>query len=228
VPPNTVPRRSYDTAGRRAAAERNRDAVVRACRELLERDGYQATTVRAVAERAGVSAETVYKAFGSKQQLMKAVYDVALAGDHEPVPIGERPEIQQVLATPDPHRKLVLYAAFVCDLHRRLGGLLAVLGGADPDLAEVRAATEQERLLGLRAFVAHLEGEGLLRPGLDGARAADACWALTGPQLFAQLTRSRAWSAEDYRGWIADMLAATLLPCPDQRRPSRGADLTEP
>ncbi len=209
--PEPAARRPYDTSGRRAAAERNRGAVLRACRELLERDGYQATTVRAVAERAGVSVETVYKAFGSKQRLLKTVYDVALAGDDEPVPIGQRPAVRRILATPDPHRKLTLYAAFVCDLYQRLGGLLAVLAAADPELAEVAAVTEQERLLGLRAFVAHLAEEGLLRPGLDPSRAADACWALTSPQLFAQLTRIRNWRAEEYRLWIADMLTASLL-----------------
>ena len=209
--PNAAPRRPYDTAGRRAAAERNRAAVVSACRELLERDGYQATTLRAVAERAGVSVETVYKAFGGKQQLMKAVYDVALAGDHDALPIGERPAIQGVLAARDPYDKLAMYAAFVCDLHQRLGGLLDVLAAADPELAEVRATTEQERLTGLRAFVAHLAAEGLLRPGLDESRAADACWALTSPRLFAQLSGARSWPDEDYRRWIGDMLAATLL-----------------
>ena len=221
--PDPDPRRPYDTSGRRAAAERSRGAVLRACRELLEQDGYRATTVRAVAERAGVSAETVYKAFGGKQQLMKAVYDVALAGDDEPVPIGRRPAVRRILATPDPAEKLTLYAAFVCDLYQRLGGLLAVLGAADPELAELRAVTEQERLLGLVAFVEHLAEEGVLRPGLDPSRAADACWALTSPQLFAQLTVARNWEPEEYRRWLADTLSASLL-----RAPTGPEDLTEP
>jgi AcrR family transcriptional regulator len=206
-----TPRRSYDTSGRRATAARNRESVVRACRELLERDGYRATTVRAVAERAGVSAEMVYKAFGGKQQLIKTVYDVALAGDHEPVPIGRRQAVQQVLAVEDPHEKLARYAAFVCDLHQRLGGLLTVLAEADPGIAEIRAVTEAERLVGVRAFVGHLADAGLLRPGLDPDHAADACWALTSPQLFAQLTQSRAWTPEGYRQWMTRMLTATLL-----------------
>jgi AcrR family transcriptional regulator len=211
VNPIDTPRRSYDTSGRRATAARNRESVVRACRELLERDGYQATTVRAVAERAGVSAEMVYKAFGGKQQLIKTVYDVALAGDHEPVPIGRRQAIQQVLAIGDPYEKLAGYATFVCELHQRLGGLLAVLAEADPGIAEIRAVTEAERLVGVRAFVGHLADAGQLRPGLDPDHAADACWALTSPQLFAQLTQSRAWTPKSYRQWMAGMLTATLL-----------------
>ena len=77
-------KRAYDATGRRAVAARHRQAVLTACHELLLTGGYQATTIRAVAERAGVSAELVYKAFGSKPGLMKAVYDTVLAGDDDP------------------------------------------------------------------------------------------------------------------------------------------------
>ena len=40
---------------------------------------------------AGVSPESIYQGFGSKAGLAKAVFDTALAGDDEPVPIAERP-----------------------------------------------------------------------------------------------------------------------------------------
>jgi hypothetical protein len=36
---------------------------------------------------------------------------------------------------------------------QRLGGLLAVLTEADPQIAEISAVTEAERLAGVRAFV---------------------------------------------------------------------------
>lgn len=204
-------RRAYDVSGRRAVAARNRQAVLAACRELLLARGYQATTIRAVAERAGVSAELVYKAFGSKPGLMKAVYDTVLAGDDEPVPIGQRPVIQRIWATADPREKVGAYAAFVADLNGRLGALAAVLAEADPEVAQVRAVTEGERLQGLRAFTAHLAAEGAL-PGADANRAADACWVLTSLPVFAQLTMTREWSAGEYRDWLAQMLAAALLP----------------
>ncbi|WP_404814102.1 TetR/AcrR family transcriptional regulator [Kitasatospora fiedleri] len=50
-----APRRPYDASRRQEAARRNRAAVLAACRELLFAEGYRAATVRAVAERAGVS-----------------------------------------------------------------------------------------------------------------------------------------------------------------------------
>lgn len=204
--------RGYDATRRRAAAQRSRLAVLDACRELVLRDGYKATTIRAVAERAGVSAELVYKSFGGKPQLLKAVYDVTLAGDDEPVPMGQRAELQAVLAAGDARTALRGYAAFVCGVHERLAGLLEVLAGADPELAAVAAETDAERLRGVTMFVGHLAAAGWLRPGLPETEAADSCWALTSPQVFDRLRRSRGWEAAAYRRWLARMLAADLLP----------------
>ena len=203
--------RPYDASGRRDAARRNRAAVLAACRDLLMEEGYQATTIRAVAERAGVSPETVYKAFGGKPGLVKALWDVTLAGDDEPLTMAQRPALQEVWRTRDPRAKLRLYAGFVRGVHERLAAMSAVLAQAGPGVAEVLATSEAERLTGITAFVAHLADQGVLRPGADTAQLADACWALTGPQLFTQLTVGRGWNPDLYQDWLAGLLTATLL-----------------
>jgi AcrR family transcriptional regulator len=205
------PRRTYNAERRREAARRSRAAVLEAWRELLFQDGYQATTIRAVAERADVSAETVYKAFGGKPGLVKALWDVTLAGDDEPVAMGQRPQLQEVWRTPDPETKLRLYAGFVSGVHERLAALFALLAEAGPEVREVLETSERERLAGVTAFVTHLAEAGLLRPGADPAELADAAWALTCPRLFLQLTQVRGWSIHAYRDWMATMLAAALL-----------------
>ena len=43
--------------------------------------------IAAIAAHAGVSAESVYTGFGSKAALAKAVFDLVIAGDDEPVPV---------------------------------------------------------------------------------------------------------------------------------------------
>jgi AcrR family transcriptional regulator len=206
------PARGYDASRRRATAQRSRLAVLDACRELVLQDGYKVMTIRAVAERAGVSAEFVYKAFGGKPQLLKAVYDVTLAGDDESLPMGQRAELRAVFAAADASAALAGYAAFVGGVHDRLAGLLVVLAGSDPELAEVAAETDAERLRGVTAFVGHLAASGWLRPGLAVAEAADSCWVLTSPQVFDRLRRSRDWDAEACRSWLERLLAAALLP----------------
>ncbi|MBM9506601.1 TetR/AcrR family transcriptional regulator [Actinacidiphila acididurans] len=205
-----APRRPYDSSRRQNAARHNRAAMVAACRELLFAEGYRACTVRAVAERAGVSPETVYKVFGGKTGLVKALWDTTLAGDDEPLAMSERPQLKLVRQTGDVPAKLRLYAQFVRGVHERLAPLFALLTEAGGEVAEVLAVSERERLTGVTAFVGHLADAGVLRPGSDTARLADACWALTGPQLFTLLTADRGWDADAYESWLADMLTTVL------------------
>lgn len=216
--PGETPRRSYNSERRREAADRNRAAVLAACRELLFRDGYHATTVRAVAERGGVSAETVYKTFGGKSGMVKALWDVTLAGDDEPMAMADRPQAQEFLRTTDLSAKLRLYAAFVRGIHERIAPLFTLLAKAGPDVGEVLETGERERLTGVTAFVSHLEETGVLAPGTDPAYLTDAVWALAGPQLYTQFTEGRGWSSDTYEQWLAATLTAMLVSPPQQKR----------
>jgi AcrR family transcriptional regulator len=203
--------RPYDASSRRESAARNRAAVLAACRDLLFRDGYHHMTVRSVAEQAGVSPETVYKAFGSKAGLMKALWDVTLAGDDRPVAIADRPQMQEVRSAADPAEKLRRWARFVTGANQRLAPLYGLLAQAGPEVTQMLATTQQERLVGVHALVAHLADSGLLAAGCDQATAADACWALTGPRLFLDLTADRGWPPDLYEDWLTRMLTANLL-----------------
>ena len=69
--------RRYDSGRRRAQARETRRAILDAARRLFLDRGYAETTVPSVAAEAGVSVETIYKAFANKVGLIKAVFDVA-------------------------------------------------------------------------------------------------------------------------------------------------------
>ncbi|MFJ5265177.1 hypothetical protein ACIQAC_32405 [Streptomyces sp. NPDC088387] len=142
---------------------------------------------------------------------MKALWDLTLAGDAEPVAMADRPQLREVWETADPSAKIRLYAAFVRGVHERVAALFALLSQAGPDVGEVLDVAERERVTGVTAFVTHLSEAGALRPGADPAHLADAVWAVTGPDLFTRLTAGRGWSADAYEEWLADMFAATLL-----------------
>jgi AcrR family transcriptional regulator len=70
------PRRRYDSPVRRQRAAETREGIVVAGTEIL-RDfpvwNWQALTVRAVAERAGVNERTVYRNFATERDLREAV-----------------------------------------------------------------------------------------------------------------------------------------------------------
>ncbi|MFH9728663.1 hypothetical protein ACH4M4_37850 [Streptomyces sp. NPDC017254] len=76
--------------------------------------------------------------------------------------MAERPQLQAVLATLDARAKLRLYAAFVRGVHERLAALFDLLAQAGPDVGQVLALSEEERMTGVTAFVVHLTHVGIL------------------------------------------------------------------
>jgi AcrR family transcriptional regulator len=179
---------------------------------LLIDSGYAGTTMTAVAERAVVAVPTVYKAFGSKTELVKCVYDRALAGDDTDVSIGERPQARRILAETDPTRAITHYAALVAETAGRIGPLLSTLLGAqstDPQLREFVAAIEEERRHGNERFVAHLRAAGMATPA---DRASDLLWLFTAPDVYLRLVAQRRWSADEFAVWLAATLVQQLLP----------------
>ena len=135
---------------------------------------------------AGVSVDTVYKAFGTKAVLTKHVYDVALAGDDEPIPLRERPEFRAIVAEPDPRQKVAIYAALARQIAGRLGPLLNDLlssRGVDPDLDAFVHTIDNERLIGSASFVRHLAdtGQPPFRPR-HSTEPATSCGRSTHPR----------------------------------------------
>lgn len=207
--------RRYDNRGRVEQARRVRLRVIEVAHEALLAQGYAATTIAAVAAAAEVSPETVYKRFGGKAGLLKAVYDVRLAGDDEPVPIAERPAVRAMAAETDPRRTVERYAALARELGARIGPLAAVLldaRGTDTDIDAFLATIDAERLVGATAFVEGLVAKGGLRPGLDLEQARDVVWVIISPELYVLLVHRRGWPLAAYESWLADALAAALLP----------------
>jgi AcrR family transcriptional regulator len=208
------PPRRYDASRRQEQARATRRAVLQQARELFLERGYARTTVAAVADRAGVSVETVYKAFGNKPGLVKAVFDVAVVGDDEPVPMLQRELVQRTTAEPDPRRKLMGYAEHVGLTAPRIGPVLLVVreaAAADAGAAEVWEQLQQERLTGMTALATHLHEGGHLRDGVSMEEARDVLWVHNSLELWELLVRLRGWSDERFGRWVGQQLVAALL-----------------
>src|SRR5207302_10341463 len=87
-------KRSYDSTRRRAQARQTREAIIDTARRLFLDDGFAPTTIAAIAAGAGVSVDTVYKAFGGKPGLVRAICQQALAGEQS-VPAETRSDALQ-------------------------------------------------------------------------------------------------------------------------------------
>jgi AcrR family transcriptional regulator len=210
--------RTYRSPLREEQARQTQRRILDAAHRLLLEHGYAATTMAAVATAAGVSTQTVYKAFGTKPGLVKRLYDVTLVGDDEPVPFADRPEAVAMRAETDPRRFLAGYARLGRGLAERLGPLLRVLvGGAragDPELRDFVDTINAERLVGATQIVARLVELGALRPELSEDRARDAIWMLNSVDVWSLLTEQRGWSGEEYAAWVGKAMADAVLAQP--------------
>ncbi|MEO3930463.1 helix-turn-helix domain-containing protein [Micromonosporaceae bacterium B7E4] len=211
-------KRRYSSPLRREQAAATRLRIAEAARELMLEHGYQATTLVDVAQRAGVAVQTLYATCpGGKPALAKLVWDITVAGDAQPMPQSARPEVQAIVAEPDPVRKVERFAAMATAIQRRTAPLHRVLRAAaaaaapDSDVPDVLAATERERLVGSRGPAEDLAAAGALRAGLSVERAAHQVYVLTSVELFDRLTGVCGWDPTEYRDWLARQLRAALL-----------------
>jgi AcrR family transcriptional regulator len=204
-----TPKRAYRSPRRREQAQETRRRMLAAAGRLLAAHGYAGTTIAAVAREAGVAAETVYAAFGSKRALVGALVQASVRGE-EGAPASEQAGAAAVAAASDQREQVRLFAADVGGRLERVGPVLqALAAAAEPELAELLANVDRNRLDGMRAFIAVLERHGPLRVEPDAA--AQTTWALASPELHQLLVQRGGWSPERYRDWLADTLAAVLL-----------------
>ena len=208
------PRRRYDSSRRQEQARHNRSAVLRAAHQLFLEHGFAATTMPAIASTAGVSVQTVYKAFGNKPRLAKAVFDVAMAGDDEPVAMLQRASLGRVRNEHDPRKRLRLYGEFLAEVAPRHVPVQLVIRDAarsDPEAQTVWAELQAERLNGMTLFARALHDDGSLRPGISTSEARDVLWTYNSAELFQLLVLERGWSPKRYGRWIAEALIAALI-----------------
>ena len=170
-----------------------------------------------IATESGVVVETVYRAFGSKAGLFRAVMEAVLAGGagRADVPVAERPAIRALIEEQDPRRQIELYVATQPGIHRRSGPLLRALWGAvatDSELKALWDEMEAWRLEGQGRFVGLVAERGRLRPGLSFEAARDVLWALCSLAVYDLLVIDRDWTSERYQEWLTAALTRELLP----------------
>jgi AcrR family transcriptional regulator len=207
------------SAGRRyprreQAAARTRRALIDAAADLFVERGYLATSVSAIAERAGVGRATVFTSVpGGKPELLKLARDIALAGDDEPVPVPQRPWFREAMAATEPTELIRLQCRNYRMIQQRAAALeqVLVVGAADaPELAELLRAARTQRGMGARLVVDHLVRLGAVAEE-RAPEAADALYAIASPEVYLLLTGDRGWTDAAYQDWLAATLTATLL-----------------
>ena len=209
----TKVKRSYDASRRREQARARRLDVVLAARDLFERDGFRPTTIAAIAARAEVSAESIYKGFGSKAALAKAVFDLVIAGDDEPVPVAGRPAMQAVRDEPDVRRKIAMFAGGLAQRQARSAKVQNHIRDGrhvDGSLAPVWAKLNDEGLAGMTMLGRHLLETGQLRDGIRLDEVRDVLWNYLAIDIYERLVLTQGWPLERYSQWLAHAITSAL------------------
>lgn len=209
-----VKRRRYHSPKRVEAAADTRRAILSAAHQLFVERGYDAMTMQAIADRAGVALDTVYEVVGRKPQLARLLVESAISNSDQPVPADARDYVRRIQGLSRARDKLTLYAAAVVDIHRRLAPLVRALHVAaprHPELGAMWREISERRARNMRLFAADLRSTGELRHGLGVDRVADVLWALAAPDMYLLFVEERGWLPEDVEAWLADSWSRLLL-----------------
>jgi AcrR family transcriptional regulator len=171
------------------------------------------TTIEAIASDAGVSAKTVYDAFGTKPGVLRAVWDLALKGDTDAAPVAARPWYVAALEEPDPRKVLRLVAHNSVAVKQRIGPILRVIrdaAAADRDGGALWSLINSDFHHNQRVIVESLAKRKALRPGLSVPKATDILWTLNHPDVWLLLHDDRAWSAKAFEAWLLESLVVLI------------------
>jgi AcrR family transcriptional regulator len=183
----------------RADAVRNRQRILAAAQRLFERDGVDCTSMDAIAAEAEVGKGTLFRRFGDRASLVRALIEEEEVALQEgfirgPAPLGPgAPPVERLVAF---GHALLEHIASHADL------LLA---------AEAGVPGRRFMLPVYGAYRAHLRAlVAAGAPELDADYVADALLAPLSVELVIHQLRGRGWSLDELRaGWEA--LARRLL-----------------
>ncbi len=206
--------RPYRSAVRDDQARATRARIVAAAHALFLERGFASTSVAGVAAASGVARPTVLTVFGTKAHLLRAVVDVAMAGDDGLVPVAQQPWFQPVWTATDGGACLDAYAHACLLIARRSARVIELVRRASdegPEVAEQWAQLQTNRRAGARSIARRVRELGDLPGGLTLPRATDRIWMLNDSAHYLALVSDCGWSERAYEAWVAEGLRAAVL-----------------
>ena len=122
--------------------------ILEAARALFLEQGYGATTIESISDRAGVAVSTVYSIYKNKRGILAAIRE---AWHQES---GQREIYQAALSETNPQRRIELFARATRRQWETSASMISIYNGAaaiDPEAA----AELREALAGIRANLSH-------------------------------------------------------------------------
>lgn len=202
------PTRTYRSALREQQAERTRKLVAEAARAAFLERGWAGTSVRAVAQAAGVSQATVFNIYGSKAGLATSLVDsVDDAADLD------RLFAEIAAADGDPAGQIRAVAGFDRRLFEHGGAVIRVMvegGRQDPDLAAAYAEGRGRGDVGRRRLFGTWPAE-VWREGVTLEHALDVWAVVCSVSSYDTAVTERGWTGDQVEQFWSDTLIGLLL-----------------
>ncbi|WP_157978515.1 MULTISPECIES: TetR/AcrR family transcriptional regulator [Nocardia] len=196
---------------RQAAATRR--MVIDTAARLFATQGYGPTSLRQIAQTAGVSLETV-RAQGRKRSLLASSVRVLSFGRDVDEPVLAAPEADDLRKASTPDEFAVEAARLLTGLASRTVGVWRAFVSAAADDPQVDAELSQVQA-SVRANVGSavdmLSARGWLRSDIEPDELAVSLWLLVSIENYDKLTRRLGWSTRRYEQWLTRALSDLLF-----------------
>lgn len=204
--------RTYASPLRAEQAHQTRLAIIEAAFRLFLADGYSRTSIRAIAQEAGVSERTVYVAFKDKISIITAIADQERFGGTAEGE-GEAEFFESLRTIPDPMGRLQMGVHRMARERKRGLALIARImrteAQSDRRVRQFVDAMVDYRHRGTRAIAEHILGRSL-PDGLSTEQLVDELEAILNEETYLLLVGERGWTPERYEAYIVDMCLIAL------------------
>ena len=193
---------------RERQAELSRSEILLAARRLFAERGFARTSMRDIANAAGVSTQTVYNSIGSKQAVVARLNDLI---DSE---AGIGAIVGPIAASGDPQQLAALSARITRSMLENCGDIIhAVVTGAaaEPEIQAVLDEGHRRHLEGARTVVRLLQQMKALASTTDSAVTSETLAAITDFRFGLVLHESYDWSLDRIEEWMTTTSRSLLL-----------------
>ena len=196
----------YAKSARALSEQETHDRILRAAVQTIETK--QRVRVRDVAAKAGVSVQTVYAHFGSKGNLIMAVFGHVSATE------GLLEGLGDVWTRTDGQSALSAMIGVTLDFFHRAWpfvGVAMTMRRTDAEFASKMAVIDQSRLHDLTVIGERLEEEGRLAASLTPTTAAALGFALAHPHVYEELVVEGRWPFAAARDRTIAIVTSALI-----------------
>ena len=207
----SVAKRTYDSSGRRRAAERRRLHVIQIAAILFGERGVDATTLADIAAAADVSVPYL-QGIGTKVDLVGLAVSLVTAGPDQQTREDLTRSRSQLLALATPEQFVELVVKGTTEWNARSYGLWRAWAEcSDQDLRESWARQMRFIRREWRTLLDDLAPRGWWREGVSSEERAAAVWMLTMAETYERMVRVAGMRDEQYQAWLARSLHDALI-----------------